>query len=211
MNDASAFNFSGGTLENVTTIDVALSNSPFTVGDGIGADARFVIGHDGVSDSANAQRAITTIQGPGGSGAIDFYLNDDGTLAVDIFGPVAHGGNGEVASTLALDVADPSLNLDSDLLHVMGDALLDGTLAINLNGFEPGPFHWYDVLLADGEITVDESTFELTGVNLFRVIDNPFGAGQLLQVAVPEPASLLIWGLIGGMGFITFRFRKQRG
>mgnify|MGYP007073194143 FL=1 len=151
-------------------------------------------------------RAITTIGAD--SGTADFVLNSDGTLVIDIFGPSSHGGNGEQGGILTIDPLDA--DLDSDLLHVTGNAFLDGTLEINLNGYEPAPFHWYDVLLADGG-TLDIDDLTLDGVNFVRVIDDPTdptGVRQLLQVAVPEPASIALWSLLGL--FAALRYRRWR-
>ena len=205
-----AFNFTGGTLMNVTTIDPnnTLANSGQADNTFVQDGGNFVIGVDGgLAIDGSATRAITTIVDGN-------YDQTGGTLSVDIFGPVAHGGNGEAASMAVIDPLDPSL--DSDLLYVSGDpnlglgnATLAGTLDINLNGYEPGPFHWYDVLLADGVISIEDS-FDLQGANLFRVIGNPFGPGQLLQVAVPEPASIALWSLLGlAVGYYGWRKRRN--
>ena len=82
---------------------------------------------------------------------------------------------------------------DSDLLYIAnGDASLDGTLEINLNGVSPLPWGWYDVLVAN-EINVGDG-FNLAGINLWRIIDDPTTPGrQILQVAIPEPASIALW------------------
>jgi len=208
-----AFNFTGGTLQNVRFIDVDASNSPFTVGDNDPADtARFVIGADGADpNDPNTVRAYTTIQeNNSGSTPIDFVLNSDGTLAVDIFGSASHGVNGEQGGTLMIDPLDP--DLDSDILEVTGTATLDGTLDVALNGFEPYPFAWYDVLVAD-EITLGDD-FDVLGVNLARVVDDPFDpTRQILQVAVPEPASIALWSLLGlafaALGFARLRRQRQ--
>jgi len=207
------FNFNGGTLQNVRFIDVDPSNSPFTVGDNDPADtARFVIGADGVDpNDSDTVRAHTTIrEDGGGSTPIDFVLNSDGTLAVDIFGSASHGVNGEQGGTLMIDPLDP--DLDSDILEVTGTATLDGTLDVALNGFEPYPFAWYDVLVAD-EITLGDD-FDVLGVNLARVVDDPFDpTRQILQVAVPEPASITLWSLLGValslLGYIRVRRTGQ--
>ena len=81
-----------------------------------------------------------------------------------------------------------------------------------MNGFEPEAFAWYDVLLAEGGI-LDADDLELEGVNFMRVIDNPAdpsGISQLLQVAIPEPASIALWTLIGLVlaGFGIHRRRR---
>jgi hypothetical protein len=207
-----AFNFSSGMLENVTNINVDPSVGSFTVGDMSGDIARFVIGNDGVSDPDNAVRARTNIWENSGSLApINFTLNSDGELVIDIFGPGAHGGGGENSQSSAVNPLDP--NLDSDILYVTGDATLAGMLEINLNSYDPTPFHWYDVLLAEGDIDIEDS-FQLTDGLFYRVFDFPTanGIGQLLQVAVPEPASIAIWALIslvmGGYGYTCVRRRK---
>ncbi len=185
------FNFDGGVLRNVTDI---VANT-FTQNGG-----EFVIGVDGVdSNHPDTTRAITTITGD--------YVQNGGSLLIDIFGPGSHGIGGEAGGTLAIDPLGP--DLDSDLLHVTGDAFLDGILEIDLNEIELKPFAFYDVLLADGLIDADDMTLE--GVNLYRVIDNPFGPGRLLQVAVPEPTSIAIWCMLGlGLGVFQMRRRATR-
>ena len=196
LSDPARFQFTGGQLENVTSIDMN-GSGPFTQDGG-----RFVVGNDGVSDLANAERAITTVDGG--------YLQNAGSLVVDIFGAGSHGFNGESGGSLPIDPL--SATLDSDLLQVLGDATLNDTLEVELNGFEPNPFAWYDVLLAD-DIELGPN-FAVDGVNLFRVIDDPSDLSddprQLLQVAVPEPAALAIWLVFGlACGGLTYaRLRK---
>jgi hypothetical protein len=52
------------------------------------------------------------------------------------------------------------------------------------------------VLVADEIIIGDD--FDLVGINLWRIIDDPTTPGrQILQVATPEPASVLLWAGIG--------------
>mgnify|MGYP002622846463 CR=1 FL=1 len=207
------FNFNDGTLMNVTTIQASntLAKSGHPDNTFVQNGGSFVIGVDGVENNdvnPNTIRAITTIEDA------NYTLGANATLHLDIFGPNSHGGSGEDGGVLTIDPLDPLL--DSDLLYVSGDplqglgnALLEGTLDINLNGYEPAPFHWYDVLLADGDITIDENTFMVDGVNFWRVIDNPAGPGQLLQVAVPEPASIVLWTLIG-LGLASFSYNRVR-
>jgi autotransporter-associated beta strand protein len=186
------FSFTAGTLMNVTTIDVSQApGNAFTQDGGL-----FVIGVNGglaITDGIGAEsvRASTTIVGGD-------FVQTAGTLAIDIFGPKYRSRGGE-----SLGPTDPASNpidgliTHSDLLHVQdGTATLDGTLAINANGFRPLPWAWYDVLVADEIIIGDD--FDLVGINLWRIIDDPTTPGrQILQVATPEPASVLLWAGIG--------------
>ena len=69
---------------------------------------------------------------------------------------------------------DPITGLitDSDLVWVQGNATLDGTLQINLNGVNPGAWAWYDVLVAN-QITITDGKLDLVGLSSWRIIQIP--------------------------------------
>ena len=137
---------------------------------------------------AESQRAMTTIFG-------DYDQNPGSTLAIDVFGNLVRSSmTGERRGPTG-PAADPITTLitDSDLVWVQGDATLDGTLQINLNGVNPGALAWYDVLVADN-ITITDGKLDLVGLSHWRIITDPSNPNrQILQVAAPEPASIALW------------------
>jgi fibronectin-binding autotransporter adhesin len=172
INANGTFNFNGGTLIDVTTIDptadVAGNGGVFTQNDG-----RFVVGRDGSQLGGNA--ILTTVLGD--------FTQSSGLLALDIVGPDTQ---------------------DIDML--MADTVnLNGQLDVTANGVDVVPWNWYDAVKGD-TVSVGND-FEVIGdVGLYRIILNPNGPGQILQVGVPEPGSVLLWGLLAtGMAYFVRR------
>ncbi|MCA9269469.1 MAG: autotransporter-associated beta strand repeat-containing protein, partial [Planctomycetales bacterium] len=188
-----AFSFTGGTLINVSTIN----QTTFTQQGG-----DFVIGVDGGLDvnDANLVRALTTINGN--------FDQTGGTLSVDIFGNTVRGRSGEAGDNF-FNIGDPlTYATDSDLLYATGDIFLDGELALTIaSGVELEPWGWYDVAYANGTITTGSNFSVVGGAGLFRILDTP--DGQILQVAVPEPATLAVWSLLG-LALAGFGWMRRR-
>jgi fibronectin-binding autotransporter adhesin len=199
ITDESNFIFNGGTLQDVSTINPTdVSNTFFQ------EDGRFVVGRDGGLDPNTATQAVTTIAGS--------FDQQGGTLALDVFGPNGGGYPGGPQNP-----SDPDYQSDIDMLSVMNDVFLDGELAIDFNGTDPTPWVWFDAVKAEtGEFMLGDDFFASGNLGagdsvLYRVIDNPFGAGQILQIATPEPASLVAWVLLGIAGGVyQWRRRHQR-
>ena len=65
--------------------------------------------------------------------------------------------------------------------------------------------------LVTSEILIDKDTLDITGGLIWRVLELADGS-QVLQVATPEPSTLLIWGLFGValFGTVLWRRRKQQ-
>jgi autotransporter-associated beta strand protein len=191
-----AFNFNNGTLMNVTNI-VMQGGATFTQTDG-----EFIVGVDGVNTAMNPVQAFTSIDGG--------FSQTGGILRLDVFGP-----NGGSYSGGPQGPSDPDFQADIDILTASLDVFVDGELAIDFNGTEPIPWVWYDAIRSEtGEITVG-SNFFTSGLTsggdgtLWRVIDNPFGPGQILQIATPEPGSIAVWTLLAiTAGF--FKWRRNR-
>lgn len=198
------FNFLDGTLINVTDIDITSAPGLVFTQEG----GRFVLGVDGGLDPNNAstQRAMTTISGG------DFNQTG-GRLVVDIFGNLTRTTGTNEFEGYTGPQYDPidMLITDSDLLFIAdGKAYLDGTLEIDLNGVDPNPFAWYDVVVAD-EVVVG-SNFDLEGILWWRVIQDPSDPSRnILQVAVPEPASIAGWCLLAlALGSVAVLRRRKR-
>ncbi|MCA9270893.1 MAG: PEP-CTERM sorting domain-containing protein, partial [Planctomycetales bacterium] len=179
------FNFTGGTLMNVTTINPT-GSGVFTQ-----AGGDFVIGVDGGLDvnDANLTRALTTINGN--------FNQTAGSLSVDIFGDKVRGRSGEAGDDF-FNLGDPlTYATDSDLLYVTGTADLNGSVDLTIAaGVDLQPWGWYDVVYANGGITLGNSFAVNGGAGLFRILTAPDGS-QILQVAVPEPTTLAVWSLLG--------------
>jgi hypothetical protein len=198
------FNFTGGTLMNVTNIDVTSAPGAVFTQEG----GRFVLGVDGGLDPNNplTQRAMTTISGG------DFNQTG-GRLVVDIFGNLTRTtGTNEFEGYTGPEF-DPidSLITDSDLLFIAdGSAYLDGTLEVDLNGVDLNAFAWYDVVVAD-EVVIG-SNFSVDGLPYWRVILDPSDPTRnILQVSVPEPAAIALWSVLGlaGLAFVARQRRRK--
>jgi hypothetical protein len=210
INSDGNFGFTGGTLMNVSNINAASAPGGVFTQDG----GRFVMGVDGglAADydtiPPSSIRAMTTLTG-------DYVLNPGGTLVVDIFGYHTRGVlGGEVIGPTGPE-ADPITDFitSSDLLYVVGDATIDGTLEVNVaNGVEPYPWAWYDVLVADS-ITITDETLDLDGgiVTAWRIITDPSDPSrQILQVAIPEPTTLAVWLVVGLVALVGgWRVRRR--
>ncbi|MCA9268083.1 MAG: hypothetical protein KDA41_06410, partial [Planctomycetales bacterium] len=132
-----------------------------------------------------------------------------GSLSVDIFGDKVRGRGGEAGDDF-FNVGDPLTYItDSDLLYATGDIFLDGSVSLTIaSGVELAPWGWYDVAYANGTITTGSNFSVLGGAGLFRILNTP--NGQILQVAVPEPATLAVWTILAaclGLGFVVRRKR----
>ncbi|MCA9268689.1 MAG: autotransporter-associated beta strand repeat-containing protein, partial [Planctomycetales bacterium] len=156
-----AFNFTGGTLINVSTINQATFTQQ-------GGD--FVIGVDGGLDvnDANLTRALTTINGD--------FNQTGGSLSVDIFGNTVRGRSGEAGDDF-FNVGDPLTYItDSDLLYVTGSATLDGSVDVQIaSGVERQPWCWYDVVYANAGITLGGSFSVNGGAGIYRILYTPDG------------------------------------
>lgn len=187
-----AFNFTGGTLQDVRTIN---PNGTFTQSGG-----RFFIGQDepGPGDPANPINnptlpdtfaRTTTING-------GFSLLQGGIVYFDAFGA---------------EVTPKDYTLDNepiDLLVVTGVANLNGIFDFDDEyGAKFGDIH---TLMLAPTINLGPN-FAIDG-GFFRVVPTgATGPGFALQAIVPEPASVAVWTIIGlvGMGG-ALRFRRQR-
>ncbi|MCA9271364.1 MAG: PEP-CTERM sorting domain-containing protein, partial [Planctomycetales bacterium] len=69
------------------------------------------------------------------------------------------------------------------------------------------PWGWYDVVYANGGITLGSNFSVNGGAGIFRILDTP--NGQILQVAVPEPATLAVWSALG-LALVGFGWMKRR-
>ncbi|MCA9270165.1 MAG: hypothetical protein KDA41_16905, partial [Planctomycetales bacterium] len=79
------------------------------------------------------------------------------------------------------------------------------------DGVELQPWGWYDVVYANGAITLGGSFSVNGGAGIYRILDTP--DGQILQVAVPEPATLAVWSVLAavlGVGLARRRMQSRR-
>ncbi|MCA9267660.1 MAG: PEP-CTERM sorting domain-containing protein, partial [Planctomycetales bacterium] len=199
------FNFTGGTLMNVSTIDVTAApaqSGAMYAGTFLQEGGDFVIGVDGGLDvnDANLTRALTQINGN--------FAQTGGSLTVDIFGDKVRGRSGEAGDNF-FNLGDPLVYAtDSDLLYVTGTAELDGSVDLTIaSDLQLPPWGWYDVVFANGGITLGSGFSVNGGAGLYRILDTP--NGQILQVAVPEPATLAVWSLLG-LALAGFGWLKRR-
>ncbi len=168
INSDGQFNFTGGTLRDVTSINANGGVGTFTQGGGA-----FYIGQD---ESAGGYAFQTTIHG-------GFSLLS-GTVYFDAFG----------ADPTPEQCCDGVASLN-DQLTVEGTALLNSALSLDFEGYEPQFGDIYTLICAEN-IVLDDGFFIDGGY--FRVVptgneDFPFA----LQAIVPEPASLAVWSVLG--------------
>ncbi|MCA9268556.1 MAG: PEP-CTERM sorting domain-containing protein, partial [Planctomycetales bacterium] len=125
------------------------------------------------------------------------------------FGDKVRGRSGEAGDDF-FNVGDPLTYItDSDLLYVTGTADLDGSVDLTIAAdADLPPWGWYDVVYADGGITLGSGFSVNGGAGLFRILTAPDGS-QILQVAVPEPATLAVWSLLG-LALAGFGWMKRR-
>ena len=122
------------------------------------------------------------------------FLQNGGTLALDIFGPeyprrLQH-------SRPAASMATRSTAHDHRQRSALrvGDATLDGTLVFDINDIAPQTYGWYDVVVAN-DIRITDGTLDMQGMVVWRIITDPSNPGrEILQVAIPEPASIVSFG-----------------
>ena len=210
---------SGGALENVTTINVDSTGDDTFTQDG----GDLVVGNDGLTnstaDTPMGERATTSITG--GYLALLDGAGVAPTLSVDIFGD--QDGEFRLSPNFGREqeLAEPAISSTdvltgsptaSDLLIVDGIADLQAgfTLDVNVIAGVTAPFlGYYDVLLAD-QILVDEDTFQVQGLGLWRITTLSDGS-QVLQVAAPEPASIAVWSLLAALAAgVHYRRRRVR-
>ncbi len=181
INSDAQFNFTGGTLRDVTTINANGGAGTFTQSGG-----NFYVGQD-EGPSGYAQE--TTINGG--------YSLLAGVLNLDVFG----------ADPTPDQCCDGTATLN-DQLSVQGTALLNSTVSLDFENYDPQFGDIFTLVCAE-EITLDDG-FHIDG-GYFRLVptgngDFPFA----LQAIVPEPASVAVWTMIGLAGAAAaFRMRKR--
>jgi len=112
-------------------------------------------------------------------------------------------------SSLKFDLDTPGVigSGVNDLINVNGDLGLAGTLNVNpLGGFGAGVYRLlnYTGALTDGGLTVAGLPTNLSGV----IDTSVLGQVNLTVTAVPEPSTVLLFGL-GGVGLIASQWRRR--
>ena len=129
-------NLGGNTLTQ-TGDGTLLINNSFNTGSGTIVNSGGVLGGGG-SIGGDVQNSGGTVA-PG---------NSPGTLTVD--GNYNQGSGG----TLAIEIGGTQPGVEHDVLNVLGDASLAGTLSVSLiDGFTPSGGNTFKVLTASGELT----------------------------------------------------------
>lgn len=184
-----------GSINNSPVIDVqsgAVLN--------LGALSSFTVG------ATQTLQGVGTVTGPT-AGA----LVVSGTLvpAGATIGTLAVSGNLTLEGTTVVDLDKTGTTLTSDLVSGATTFTLGGALTVNLTGdalVENDSF----LLFSGGTITGSFSSFNLPTIDSGLAWDTTHLAidGQLLVVAVPEPAT---WAMmLGGLGLLAFGKRLRR-
>jgi fibronectin-binding autotransporter adhesin len=119
-------------------------------------------------------------------------------------------------STLAIELGGTTQGVDYDLLHVTGNAYLDGILKVDLyGGYTPTVGTYYDILVANGIGGPGFSTINGPGGYTWSVAyldlvgsDGTIDTARLTANAVPIPGALWLFGpALAGLIGLRRRFR----
>ncbi len=213
--------------DGTTTIDATIQNGGLSK-DGVGT--LVLNGANTYAGDTTVIEGLLEVNGTHTSGGT-YTVQDGGTLGgtgtigsevIVQSGGTLHPGSSPGTIYLAALSMEPGSILDIEMsstaigfVDVAGHAHLDGLIQFDfVDGFVAAHHGTYDILTAASiELTpgygLDQSAFSGGGMQFdWSIVDG--GNGQILRLmTVPEPATLLIWSLLAGLG-IGLRWRRRR-
>ena len=158
----------------------------------------------GILDVDNFNFDLSQNGGTLAAGASPGQTNIDGNYAMN-------------SGILEVELAGYDKGVNFDFYDVSDGAALNGMLQlVVLPPFQPAANFAFEVLTASSITLGDDFEFDTTEAPLpgdlswiYRIVDT--ADGQALHVsATPEPASLIVWGLLAALGITVASWRRRR-